>query len=68
MLTKTEIITKYRNELREIRLTKDLRIQERLELSLAREYLITYPELNDYDCSGIGLPAYHFKRLTTGII
>jgi len=71
MLTKTEICRKYRNELKKIRDvkirdTKHLRFIERLELSLAREFLIMHPELNDKDCSGRGLPAFDFKKLTQG--
>ncbi|PCH96575.1 MAG: hypothetical protein COB83_05110 [Gammaproteobacteria bacterium] len=75
MKTKAEIITNYRNELKNLRdvyensnaeyarpLDKS-NARRKQELKLANEYLTKYPKLKDKDCSGRGLPAFNAKIL-----
>lgn len=64
---KLEIIYEFRKErakLLESELTsKD---KEKLAiLNLSEIYLVNYPELNDPDCCGAGLPMYYVETLST---
>lgn len=73
MTTKTEILRKYRDEVKKIlsiEFNKDefvniiefIEHKEELEFNLASSYLTKYPCLNDYNCSGRGLPQHTVNK------
>jgi hypothetical protein len=68
-MTKTEIIREFKKEKLAVRdkhnaVTNEEHYAKDLELkTLCEKYLSVYPELNDKDCSGIGLPARMLKHL-----